>query len=519
MKSNPFDPSPSFEFHPAVLKAIASGRMRLELNGKDVAPELAPECVITDRIEHRTTTFVDQLTVFVISVSKFRDPVVEFMLLPVLGRRPMPSPSIDASLTVELGGESFTARAVGAQGQCMAPIRARFNTELGVVDWSQVEQWHETRHVPAYQNQVGVGDYFSIDHRADTRTLSYWIKELDAYAFRPMHFIHESGRILEESDVPDLVFHGAWPHENSRGYNTQNWINLPHPPWKARTTTSQYRSRWTNPDFQHLSWDALCQGYIAHEDPIHGLLIEFAAQNYLRSVAPFDNGKGTSANNPGTPRARARVLKAAMNLWFALNRLIARPGLFPHRRQALESLRRNLEVRFGGRLHAATADVADAIRHGEKDWVIRGGRGIISPQEHALFAGTLSFLQKSARVLNADLPEHIDGLRAAISRWVLDRFDHVQENGNWTDAAGHRHWAIPYELDAETKARSHPTEGGWIFTIEMLEAMKDDPLPEDAREKLASILGELAPLPQAEDWRTPEFINLPWGEAPQKTNK
>lgn len=504
-------PQEAFVFHDRVLAAIAGGQVTLHFNGINLLAPLKPEILTKGHIEYRSTVFSGNYVVKLIVTAYRHDPVLHFALLPIIGSMHNSEPELPHDVIeiqvgflppIVISGSEVKP----AQGQCLNPIRITYDCERMTRSYTAFPNFHSTRHVVASTNRTGVGAYFSIDHHAGDYTLKYWRDQVDACAAQPMHFIKPDGNILTEEDVPNLVFGSAWPNEHSDGFETEYWIKHASEPWRDKGARDQHGSAFSIPDHNHLSFDPLCQAYMAHHDPMHGLMVEFKTETYLLVVPPADNGKGTTSDQPGSGRARARIVKTAMNLWYALMVHASRDGLVVERRRLILQRADRIVKRMASRLTRSIVDLKASIDRGE--WIIGGKSGkppIYSVQEHALFAGTLSMMEKGLKALGLPGPGEISGMRWLISKWVLSMFARYDTDSKEWDTEGDG-WAIPYTIDVASGVPSGPTTGGWIFTVEMLAAMPTAPLPKEDREKLASIRQDYLLRPGASDWQTPEFI-------------
>jgi hypothetical protein len=507
----------AFVFHDSVIAAIRSGMVNAVVSSGGMAVNLfdvlVAESVDRNQLEYRSTHFVGKYVVKFIVSARRNSPIVEYVIWPIIGHQAFASPLLDhQTLLIDVAGSTRVIRgskAMPAQGQSLNPVRITVDFDKETVEFDVRKNFQSTSHVVSSGNRTGVGPYFSFDHHAETRTLRYWRDEVDASAAQPMHFVKLDGNILTEEDVPNLMFSGAWAMSRSRGYDTEYWIkHSESEPWHDKGARDQHGSEFVIPDNQHLTFDALCQAYIAHRDPVHGLMVEFKAETYLLVVAPSDDGKGTAGNLPGSGRARARVMKTAMNLWFALSMLASRSGLTKARQAHLIDRRDKVAHRMGARMLTSIADIQEKLSN-KGPWMIAGGKDgqppIYSVQEHALLAGVLSMISKGLIGMGAKVPAEIRGLRWIISEWVLEQFGRCNTAiGEWDDEGDG--WAIPYQIDVATGKRSGPTTGGWIFTVEMLAEMNISGLSGPQRAKLDLVRQFILFRPGASDWRAPPFI-------------
>ena len=345
-----------FRLHPSIEKAVAEKRIKLMLGDVDILQGLQPEILTQETVEYRSTHIVGDISAMVVVGANHLDPKLYVDVYPIYGNTGLSTAlferrSLDFKIPGAQGGFEYDASPEGVvgHGQGLRPLRLVWNFQTGAINAMNhvYDHFHSTSHVPAYQNQTGVGDYFSFDHHAELNDLSYWRAQVDGMGNFPLHFIHKEGHVGREEDWPNLIFGGpGWAHHHSRGFDTEYWIkHSQKEPWYDKPARDQWGRSWSLPDTQHFSFDPCCQAYIQHEDPMHGLFVEFSTEASLMVVPPADDGKGTAGNAAGSARSRARIIKTFLNQWLAMLHTANRKGLVEHRREQ----RRDAGADDGGR--------------------------------------------------------------------------------------------------------------------------------------------------------------------------
>ena len=535
----------TFTLHPAIQVAVFDQRLRLEIeddNGNvNLLANLVPEITLPEYVQYRSSHKVGDVHYLLTASAWNLDPVIELTILPVFGDTGTSAPQVNipdlhVSTPDRHGFRLFAPTSrnpAAAQGQCMRPTRLQWNLESGEIaqQFTDVKDFESTEHAWSQQNKTGVGGYFSFDHHAERNPLSYWHREVDGCASQPAHYLNPDGSIAVDEEFPGLILSASgWAEEHCDGFRTVYWIQHTQSPiWRDRGALDQFGQHWTNGDFEHLSWDALAQAYLAHRDAVHGQLLEFKAETY-RFMIPHKK-EGTPHDEPRAGRARARIVKTAVNLWCALQAMARQPGLVAERKAQIERRAAMLLDRLLTRIRAQVAAWKRQELEREDPWILTGKSGgprYYSPGEHALYASSLAMLADTMASFGLEELPELRWIRQRVTAWVVDQFALVEE-GEWSeaqialDAIGDgpgMSWELPYTVSPDGE-RSGPSSG-WIFAVEAIrlatidiERGLDAYLSEAQRAKVFDIWPNLFSRRGAADWQSPDFAGLMQPRKPQ----
>lgn len=349
------------DWNPTLVRALVGAR--LTLNGRDL---LTPwrhvsETYAISRWETWTTS--DELGVRIVAQVASGSSTLDVWTMFHFGVVGEPSPRITFSDGIRI--ELWTARALEAASVPAPTISVLADVAPGWaghgqrhlahfgIDFASGTTWSHSLPefastglaVPFPRQTGGVWPYFGIHHDAGKHTLHWLREELYPLAAQPGCYVYRDGEPYMVAEGDGLVLGESWWHERSRSIG-KNWIQHTDPqnPWRDRHQADQHGQPWMLHDSEHYElWDWLCQATVAHpEDAGFGILVVHAAHQYLAQLPAIP--QGTTHHEPGTPRARGRVLSAGAHLVLAL-RAIRETWLADKvRTRALHRLRNQMDL-------------------------------------------------------------------------------------------------------------------------------------------------------------------------------